>query len=85
VSFSGTHERQTQQTAETFREQLERSLQCEISPAVPSGHAKVKDRFRFQFLVKGQSVYEINTALESVPKPQKCKMHVDVDPQSTFF
>jgi primosomal protein N' (replication factor Y) len=58
-------------------------------PLVPSGHAKIKDSFRFQFFVRGEAVAAIRSALERTMKkvklPSKISLFVDVDPSSIFF
>lgn len=60
-----------------------------IHPLTPSGHAKIKDHFRFQFLIQGPQVYPVNAGIEQVikknPLPSGIRLHLDVDPLSTYF
>lgn len=49
-------------------------------PIIPAGHAKVKDHYRFQFLIKTAKVGQIAELLKEV---QGAK--IDVDPLSTYF
>lgn len=58
-------------------------------PPVQAGHAKVKDIFRFQALVRGPSTKTIAQALDAVEAElaptSGVHRHIDVDPLSTFF
>jgi primosomal protein N' (replication factor Y) len=49
-------------------------------PVAPSGHAKVKDLYRFQFLLKTPKVASLADTLAQIPHAK-----IDVDPISTFF
>lgn len=78
-----------------YCERLQKGLQRQLAPAhwvmavVPCGHAKVKDRYRFQFVVRGRSTAPIVAAYRSMmaeqPAPRGLLCHVDVNPLSTFF
>src|SRR5690606_39555186 len=91
VAFSGTDEKKTYAIAEQLRIQALQKLSNdnEINPVLPSGHAKVKDRFRFQFFIRGPAIYAIIQALHAatskVKIPSSIRLHVDVNPLSTFF
>jgi len=58
-------------------------------PCIASGHAKVKDFYRYQFLVRGPSsghiVQAIISADAKVPLPSNVFRSIDIDPLSTFF
>ncbi len=58
-------------------------------PVVPSGYAKVKDLYRYQFLVRGPSIGPILHAIESAdkdaPTPSSISRFIDVDPTHTFM
>lgn len=60
-----------------------------VHPLAPSGYAKIKDHFRFQCLIHGPKVYPVNEAighvLEKKPLPSGVRLHLDVDPLSTYF
>jgi len=89
--FSGSDERKTFETAEQMRKILAGKLPAsfELHPSIPAGHAKVKDRYRFQFLVKGPAVLPINRAVEIVQQEMQLgrdvRVKIDVNPMSTFF
>ncbi|MFY7842952.1 MAG: replication restart helicase PriA [Rhabdochlamydiaceae bacterium] len=64
------------------------SVNSQIHPVVPSGHAKIKDKFRFQFLIKVKSVAPFSSLLRDFKQKfesKKTRILIDVDPQSTFF
>lgn len=52
----------------------------ELMPVMPAGHAKVKDLYRFQFLVKVLKLSQILPLLERLDGGK-----IDVDPLSTYF
>lgn len=88
LTFSGTDAAFTQQTANQVRGVIVKGLGKNylIHPVVPSGYAKIKDQFRFQCLIRGERVYPITTVLEQLTDlPRGVKMHINVDPLSTFF
>lgn len=89
--FSGPDAKQTADAAERLRAALLKQFpsQYEINPVVPCGYAKVKDRYRYQFLIRGPTMHPFNNALklvqEQCPIPRQVKLNVDVNPSSTFF
>jgi primosomal protein N' (replication factor Y) len=91
LNFSGSNEKETLEFSQIFRSKLQTNLPeiFVLSPVIPSGHAKVKDRFRFQFLVRGPSIYAANqaikTTLQRTSIPHGMKLLVDVNPLTTFF
>lgn len=91
ISFTGSDQNKTAHYAETFRSLLIKklSLQDQIHPVIPAGYAKVKDRYRFQFLIRGPKIYPISQALLDIKKqysiPSGIKMLIDINPTSTFF
>lgn len=88
--FSAKDEKRLIEFASLFREKLTKELAetYVCHPVVPSGHAKVKDLFRFQFLVRGPAISSICQAIEKVDKelalPSSILRFIDVDPTSTF-
>lgn len=88
--YSGKDEARLFEFASQFRDlllkQLPENFVCH--PVVPCGHAKVKDLFRYQFLVRGPSVGAIAQSIELVdkqlPTPSSVSRFVDVDPTHTF-
>lgn len=90
VAFSGDSEGHTREAAENLRKAVIGMLpnDFEIHPVVASGHAKVKDKFRFQFLLRGPNISAINKALMKVLEETDIKgirIKIDVNPTSTFF
>ena len=91
LTFSGTDTKETRQAAETWRKELIQLLpsEFELHAIVPAGHAKIKDKFRFQLLMRGPAIYPISRALstlkQSVPLPRGVYVLIDINPTSTFF
>ncbi|MBB64183.1 MAG: primosomal protein N' [Waddliaceae bacterium] len=91
LSFTGINPDEVTQFAQSMRQGLLPLLPSnyEINPLVPCGYARIKDRFRFQFLVKGSSMIFLNKAIlqlkQSLRPPKHIRIHVDIDPNSTFF
>lgn len=91
VVFSSPQLELVQQTVKNFRDALvtKLPLSFEIQPLVACGHAKIKDTYRFQFMIKGKSVYPIVRAYHQVKNSFKenknVRISLDVDPTSTFF
>jgi primosomal protein N' (replication factor Y) len=80
--FSDADPEIAQRQAEAAYQKLKAVVQppTEILPVMPAGHAKVKDRFRFQFLVKVFKMSQIGEHLKDLPGAK-----IDVDPISTYF
>lgn len=91
ILFSGKEPQYTQKVAEEIRGALIRELPAsfELTPLVPCGYTKVKDHYRYQFLIRGPSMYPLNQALQTLqkmrPLPRQIKSFVDINPVSTFF
>lgn len=89
--FSGKNLRLVQETALDVRERLMQFLppDFEFHPLLPCGHAKIKEQFRFQFLIRGPTMVPLNKALQrlqdSYRLPKQIRMLIDVNPSSTFF
>jgi primosomal protein N' (replication factor Y) len=60
-----------------------------ILPVTPCGHAKVKELFRFQIIVKGPACLPVSRFLKTEAfhrlLPRKARLFIDCDPISTFF
>lgn len=91
ITFSGKDEQLTERTAHDLRQQLTSMLppEFELHPVAPCGYAKVKDHFRFQFLIKGPHLFPLNAALSEIQQknllPKSVKIAIDINPTSTFF
>ncbi len=89
--FSGPSAQQTQEIAEHLRQLLIQYLssQFEFNPVIPCGYTKVKDQYRYQFLIRGPTMYPLNGALQIIQEkyvlPRQIKLFIDVNPSSTFF
>lgn len=91
ITFSGENERKTCQFGELLRQKLLPVLPetFQVYPVVAAGHAKIKDKYRFQFLIRGPAVAPINRAvdltLQTLQVPSDIKLRVDINPTTIFF
>lgn len=80
-------EQTAQEQATFFQTHLPPSCLCH--PALPCGHAKISDKYRFQVLLRGPSVRTMTNIIPLADKKNKIPSQVarfcDVDPLSTFF
>jgi len=89
--FSGHNEQQTLRAAQQFHQTLNRQVvsRFTLNPVIACGHAKVKDKYYFQFLARGHDIYFLNRSVENVQStcrlPSKVRLTVDIDPISTYF
>jgi primosomal protein N' (replication factor Y) len=89
--FHGPDEQSVRAAAALWAEELQRRLPAQFlcHPALPCGHAKINDRWRYQCLVRGPSVSAITSAIEHIDQKKKLPSGVqrfcDVDPITTFF
>lgn len=91
IRLTGTDEKKTESLLQRFREAMIPHLPSDyvLYPVLPSGHAKVKDNFYFQFLVKGQSPFPMQKAFlackDAKVIPSTFRLHIDINPLNTFF
>lgn len=90
IMFSGKDPKSVFDLAQSIQNRLKQLLPVhfEFHPVVPCGYAKVKEQYRFQFLLRAPSMQPLNQAIQSIlaePMPKTIKMLVDVNPSSTFF
>ncbi len=89
--FHGTDERAVCAAATSWADALQHQLPHHFicHPALPCGHAKINDRWRYQCLVRGPSVTPVTTLTEHLDRtiklPSGVQRFCDVDPISTFF
>jgi primosomal protein N' (replication factor Y) len=89
--FSGVDQKAVEESARSWSEALQKQLPSQFicHPALPCGHPKVNDRWRYQCLVRGPSVTFVTALSEKLNKELKIPSTVayfcDVDPISTFF
>lgn len=91
AAFSGVHQQATLEYAQNFRKALLEILpkENEAFEVIPAGHAKVRDQFRFQFIIRGPRILPINAALDAVLAQRRrhkdVRVKIDINPLSTFF
>lgn len=91
ISFVGPEEVEVQKVTQDFHDTIYKLLpgQYILHPPTPAGHAKVKDLFRYQILIRGPKTSEVTSLLEEVDRslkyPPSIKRLIDVDPSTTFF
>ncbi len=86
--FSSPEESQALEAAEETRKYLIPLMpqQTEILPVTPGGHPRVKDLYRFQFIIKTLKISILSPILSPLKSPlPKVDLKIDVDPLSTFF
>ncbi|MGR3951359.1 MAG: primosomal protein N' [Chlamydia sp.] len=90
-SFISDNRAEVEMASENFHREIQKILPPEYSvhPSIPAGHAKIKDLWRYQVLVRGAKASLITTLLETVDGniklPSSVKRYIDVDPLTTFF
>lgn len=91
ITFSGPKADETMEIAERFRGRLASYLPAnfELNPVIACGYAKVKDHYRYQFLLRGPSLTSLHTSIQMTQTkeaiPSRIKVFVDINPSSTFF
>ena len=91
LTFSSSAGEHAEQSAKKWRQQLIQRLPAsfQIHPVIPCGHAKIKDRYRFQFLIKGARTSPISQAFfelsKTLTKDKDLRVSIDVDPTSSYF
>jgi primosomal protein N' (replication factor Y) len=91
IAFKGPKEQDVSMEGGAFRQALIKLApeQTEFLPLLPSAHAKVKDLYCYQFLVKTlhiQPLADLIAQLRTQFTPAKgINLFIDIDPISTFF
>lgn len=91
IAFAGMDAKKTVDIAEQMRSMLIQHLPgtYELHPVIPAGHAKVKDKYRYQFLIRGPQIAPVNRAIEAIQMkvkvPTGVSMRIDVNPLTTYF
>ncbi|HEX2582999.1 MAG TPA: primosomal protein N' [Chlamydiales bacterium] len=85
ITCSGSDPLKTEAAASALHATLQQSIPPDVHllPVLPAGHAKVKDQFRFQFIIKTLRIREIQPILSRLTSPIPFK--IDIDTQNTFF
>ncbi|HSX38245.1 MAG TPA: primosomal protein N' [Chlamydiales bacterium] len=74
------------QAARTARDHICKVLPsfAQALPAGPAGYPKIKDLYRFQFLIKTVKIDPLISLLQNLPQ-SNIQTRIDIDPISTFF
>ncbi len=87
--FFGENEQKVRETALNFRKQIEMTGEkLTLFPVIPSGVLKIKDQFRYQFLVSCKTqnplIKGIKSTKEKFSLPSGIKLFIDINPLSTY-
>lgn len=91
IVFQGPKEDQVLKFAEGVQRNLNHKSRntFHVGLVMPCGHPKIKENYRFQFLIKSPSIKKVSEALKElkaeIKLPTNLKMLIDVNPSSTFF
>lgn len=91
IVFSGEKADQVLGTGEQVLSKLKAALPSsyEFHPLIPAGHSKVKDKYFYQFILRGPNVSAMVAALSHLMEqfriPKAVKVRIDINPTSTFF
>ncbi|MBN2479692.1 MAG: primosomal protein N' [Parachlamydiales bacterium] len=91
IVFTSKDEDLAKKTGSEFRQKVIENLTSDftIHPIIPSGRAKVKDFYRFQFLIRAKNILpalkEINILKNQFKTSSKVSIFIDVDPVNTYF
>ena len=89
--FEGEGREETYSAAKKIREILIAQLpeNFQILALVPCGHEKIQNRYRFQFLIKGERISILSKILQKISWKallgRKTRLLIDIDPFSTYF
>ena len=85
ITCFGLDEKETEKETQQLHLQIHQAglPDIELMAVMPAAHAKVKDLFRFQFIIKAQKINPLKSILSSLLS--KLRFKIDVDPISTFF
>lgn len=88
LRFTGKDPVETKKFAENFRSNLMRHLPQDYEASIVDSpaHAKIKEEYRFHFLIKGPKISVIANAIRQVQtRSSVVRLFVDVNPSSTYF
>ncbi len=89
VVFSGSDPTKVEKYGAEYYNNLKGKLnpkEHQILPLAPCGYARIKDKHRFQFLIKTIAMMKLSTIIAANPakKSSSIKVHIDIDAISTF-
>lgn len=88
---SGKNEAKTKLAIETLHRDCQALLPSGylLYPPIPCGHAKINNKYRFQFLIKGPKgtllASKISPLIYDKKRPKDIHILLDIDPLHTFF
>jgi len=91
IVFSSINEKLADKTAQDFRALLIKNISSnyKIHPVLPSGRVKMKDVYKYQFLIRGKNILAFTRELEKIKNnfklPNSVSSFIDVDPIDTYF
>ncbi len=88
ILFSDLDPEKAEKTAQAAHAHLGKVLgsDAQLLPVAPAGHPKIKDLYRFQFLIKTRKVNTISPQIAALKDLfPSANIKIDVDPFSTFF
>lgn len=91
ILFLSKDESKAKNIANEFRKKLIENIDSsyKIHSVIPSGRAKIKDIYRFQFLIRGKNNLNLSLELEKIKKEytnlSNISIFIDVDPIDTYF
>jgi primosomal protein N' (replication factor Y) (superfamily II helicase) len=90
IGLSGPNETEVEKKAQEVRAFLIGALPdfFEILQVAASGHAKIEDQYRFQFILKSKKILAGSSVLSTLGqkfRSGKIRLTIDIDPSSTFF
>lgn len=89
VIFSGPDPQKVEKFAQKYHGALQKQLspkRHQLLPLSPCGYAKIKDRHRFQLIIKSIAMMELSQILQNITlyRPRSISLHIDIDAISTF-
>ena len=89
VVFKGSDRQETEQAIAQFHQALREraAADTQFLAPTPAGHPKIKDLYRFQFVMKTKAIQALSAQIASLRStvPKKISLLVDIDPITTFF
>lgn len=91
LRFTGKDPLKTKEQAESFRLRVMSHLPSEYEAGIVDApaHAKIKEEYRFHFLIKGLKISVITAAIRKTQSqikfPSGIRFFIDINPTSTYF
>jgi len=91
IAFLSTHENKAKETASNFRKILINNIsnKYKVHLVLPSGRAKIKDIYKYQFIIRGKNILSLCEKIAILKNDFKCPgqvtFFIDVDPVDIYF